>query len=156
VDRTDRLVALGLAFVLSYLAVLAWHGPENNEEAYPVFNWSLFSEIPDRTFTDYSVRFTSIDGRDLLEPVYFEQARTELPRMYQNPGAYRLIQQLGGAIDRGDDAAADGFEAALEERWLEEVDSAEYEVVRRTFDILDRRTCDCFLEETVIEQGEKR
>ncbi|MEZ5139356.1 MAG: hypothetical protein R2702_10535 [Acidimicrobiales bacterium] len=154
-DRTDRLVALGLAFVLSYLAVLAWHGPESTEEAYPVFNWSLFSEIPDRTFSDYSVRLTSVDGRDLPEPVYFEAARAQLPRLYQNPGGYRLIQQLGSAIDRGDDAAAEGFDAALDERWLEEVDVAEYEVVRRTFDILERRSCDCFTEETVIATGEK-
>ena len=44
-------------------------------------------------------------------------------------------------------------EQRLEESYLNRLVAAEYEVVKRRFDFLERRRCDCFLSETVVGNG---
>ena len=75
---TDRLATLGLLFLVGYVGVLLWHGPKQLPEAFPFFNWSLFSEVPDAQETDYSIRFTSVNGEVLDEPVFFEESQAFL------------------------------------------------------------------------------
>lgn len=149
--RTDRLVALGAAFILLYTAVLVVNGPENREEAFPVFSWSLFSKIPEAEITDYSIRFTSVDGVELPTPLYYDEA-TALLTTAQRPEPNQVMQKLGSAVASDKPYAAALAKETLEDRWLEGIDSAEYEIVRRRFDIIERTTCDCFQEETVLRE----
>jgi hypothetical protein len=147
--RTDRLVALGAAFIVLYAAVLVVNGPENREEAFPVFSWSLFSKIPEAELTDYSIRLTSVNGQELPTPLYYDQA-TSLLVTARRPEPNLVMQQLGSAVARDKPYAAALAKETLEDRWLEGIDSAEYEIVRRRFDIIERSRCDCFEEETVL------
>jgi hypothetical protein len=152
--RTDRLVALGATFLLAYVAVLVWNGPESTEEAFPVFNWSLFSEMPDPILTDYSLRFTSANGEVLEEPVFFEEARRLLPTAFQRPDAYLVIQQLGSSIANDQPYRFATTKNVLDDRWLAELASADYEIVRRTFDIRERARCDCYTDVEVLRVSE--
>ena len=46
-----------------------------------------------------------------------------------------------------------GLEATLDDRWLAEVDTTTYELVRRDFDVLERVRCDCFRAVVVLGRG---
>jgi hypothetical protein len=153
--RRDRVVVIGIAFIVGYLGVVAWHGPERGTEAFPVFDWSLFSEIPEPSISDYSIRITTIDGQELATPLFFEEAKRYLPNAYQRSDAYQLIQRLGTAVERSQRGKVRELQAVLDERWLAEVGTAEYEVVRREFDLLERAQCDCYTDVTVLSRGAK-
>jgi hypothetical protein len=150
--HTDRLVAIGAAFLVLYGSVLAWNGPADADEAFPFFNWSLFSEMPDPIATDYSIRFTRVDGEDLAEPVYFEDA-AEFVNTTGSPEAYQTIQRLGSALAGDRILQVAENQDRLELAFLAGLSQADYEVVRRRFDILERRECDCFISETVVAEG---
>lgn len=150
-DPADRLVVVAMAFMTLYLAVVVVNGP-TKPERYPFFSWSLFSKMPAAEVTDYSIRFTRIDGKDLDEPIYFEDANA-LVGTSGVPGAIDTIRNLGKSLvaDRPMQVAVS--EERLETTYLNRLVQADYEIVRRRFDILERRSCDCFLSVTVIGQG---
>jgi hypothetical protein len=150
--HTDRLAVVGVAFVALYGAVLAWHGPARTVEVFPFFNWSLFSTVPERVSTDYSIRFIDVGGDALDPPVYFEEARSFLPTS-ASPGARQVIRELGKAVDEGHPLRLVRNQQILEREYLAALEQADYELVRRRFDIVDRRSCDCFISETVIGTG---
>jgi hypothetical protein len=146
----NRLIAVGAAFMLVYTVVLAQKGTEK-PETFPFTSWSLFSKVPDREGTDYSLRFTSANGAGLAEPVYFEDAEAlRLPT--DAPAAIEVIQQLGRHLagDRQDQVAT--TRALLESKYLTAVDRADYEVVRRRYDRLERYECDCFSQVDVLDR----
>jgi hypothetical protein len=146
-----RIVAATLALMLGYLGVLVVNGPRNATEVLPFFNWSLFSRVPAPDQVHYSVRLLEIDGAALDPPVFFDEASDLLPGA-QAPEANELLQHLGRSLEAGDEAAVADARAALESRFLNGLDSAVYEVVRRRYDIVDRLECDCYLEETSLRE----
>lgn len=149
---TDRLAALGVLFIACYLGVLLWHGPSRSPEVFPFFSWSLFSEVPDAVEVDYSVRFISVNGVTLDEPVFFEESKAFL-RTASAPQAYQVIQQLGRAHDKNQDRRAAESQDLLDSQWLASLTSADYEVVRREFDILERLECDCYSNVVVLSEA---
>jgi hypothetical protein len=144
-----RIVAATVAVMAGYLGVLVVNGPRNADEALPFFNWSLFSRVPAREGTHYSIRLVEVDGSELDEPVYFDEA-SDIVSTSGLPEASTVMQDLGRAMEDGDEAAVDAARERLESRFLAELDSATYEVVRRRFDIVERLDCSCYLEETVL------
>ena len=144
-----RIVAATVAVMAGYLGVLVLNGPHNSDETLPFFNWSLFSRVPEREGTHYSIRLVEADGRPLDPPVYFDEA-DDILTTTQLPEASSVMQALGRAMEDGDDAAVEAARRRIESRFLAELDSATYEVVRRRFDIVDRLDCRCYDEETVL------
>lgn len=142
---------MGLAFIVLYLAVVVANGP-TAPERFPFFSWSLFSKMPDAEISDYSIRFVEVDGRVLDQPLYFEDANA-LVGTSGSPGARDTIRRLGSSLDADRAMEVALSEQRLEETYLNRLVGAEYEVVRRRFDILERRRCDCFESETVIGRG---
>lgn len=149
--HTDRLVILGVAFLVAYVGVLIWNGPVNTKEAFPAFNWSLFSEMPEPQLTDYSIRLTEVDGQKLPEPLYYDEAKGYISTPFR-PEPYLVMQQMGHAIVADQPERFSSAREVLESRWMENLDSAEYEIVQRKFDIIERVGCDCFTEETVLRE----
>lgn len=129
-------------------------------EKFPIFSWSLFSKVPPATGQDYNLRFTEINGTPIDPPLYFPQLKTYF-KAAGAPGAYALARQWGGDIDR-DSPRATQSRTLFEAAYLQDISSARYEVVRRTFDRRERFACeaagrlgsDCFTEETVIGEFE--
>ena len=154
-DRVDRVIAVGVAFVVLYLGVLVVNGPTTTPEAFPFFSWSLFSEIPDPVQTDYTIRFTEVDGRALDPPVDLEDARDFLPTSGR-AATYLTVQALGRASAGGPAPPHRQGAEALEANHLAALDSAQYQVVERRFDILERDRCDCVLDEVVLDRADPR
>lgn len=154
VRRTDRLVWLVLGVLVVYCLMLArtsfafaqYRGPS---EIFPFFHWELFSRVPEPVQQYYGIRFTTLNGVSLDQPVYFEQST--LPAR-SNSSAHVLVQRLGRAVERGDDEAAARYRTILESRYLDLEAGAAYELVDREYDVEERYECDCFISEVVLDQ----
>jgi hypothetical protein len=147
-SRAAVRILVGVLVV--YLAVVAVNGPRNSTEIFPFFNWELFSRVPPAERESYSIRLVAVNGQ-AIEPVYFEKARRYLSTT-AIPDAATLLQRIGLSVARGDDARADSQRRLFESRFLAELHSAQYELVRRRYSVLDRLECDCFTEETVVRR----
>jgi hypothetical protein len=149
----ERLMRVALLALVAYSAVVL---VDVGHERFPIFSWSLFSKVPASTKQDYSVRFTEIDGKPIDPPMYFASLRGTLASA-GSPQAYSLMRQLGSYLDSGR-PRVDLARALFEETYLTDIESAQYEVVFRRFDIKDRFECEragrdgssCYLEERVV------
>lgn len=144
---TKQFLALAACMAL-YVAVLLTGDSRTDSEKFPIFNWHLYSSVASETRTSTGVRFVEVNGLP-VEPFYFEERPGILP-MASSPDAIVLQQRWGNQLLEGDDAGAAETQALFEARFMATLDSARYEVVRRTYHLLDRLTCDCYLEEEVI------
>jgi hypothetical protein len=145
VKRSEWLVRCAVAFVLLYALVAS---QTRTDERFPLFGWSLFSDVPQPRGVDYSVRLLELDGERFDPPVYFEDAGiVNQARVVQ---AVRALRRFGTAA-QGDDPNVTAFHAdRFQEVYLTEYTSGRYELVRRSFDVRDRYECDCFADEEVI------
>lgn len=144
-------------FVLAVLAVytvmmgrtaVAFADFRAPSEILPFFHWELFSRVPEPVQRYYGIRFTSLDGVPLSEPVYFEDSA--LPTR-SNSSAHLVVQRIGQAVREGDDEAAARYRTILESRYLDRAEGATYELVDREYDIEEREECDCYISEVVID-----
>jgi hypothetical protein len=108
----------------------------DRERLFPLASWALFAKVPAQ-ITDFSVRLLEIDGVPLARPRWADSATDRLPGL-ASLDAYRLIQQLGRAVQAGDRNTAERARRALEGIYLRGASPFRYEVVRRSYDPLER------------------
>lgn len=149
VQRLATFTAV-LLLVYSLTVVRTFHGVviENRPtpEVFPFFAWELFSRVPPAEQEAVALRFVEINGEVLDPPVYFEKADTWLSNS-RSPTAYHVIRQLGSALEQSQLMRAAIKRELLESRFMQDVRTAEYEIVKVRFDILERFECDCYIEE---------
>lgn len=150
----SRLLRAAVAFLVLYICVLVVNGPAK-PEFFPFFNWSLFSNVPDPQQEDFGIRFISVDGKPLEPPLYLEKSQS-LGLPSGSPDAYKAIQNWGKAVVKGQILRAANGRDVVEDRYLANLKRADYELVSRRYDILQRYKCDCFLAETVLEKRSLR
>lgn len=140
-------------FQIVVLAVIAMYGMLGNAG-------SLFSgiELPKPKFSSlalarysersgYTLRFLEIDDEMLSAPLYFNDL-AEMLDLDDRPAARRLIGRLGSAQYDGDSVLVESLRAELERTWLSELNSADYELIFRVPNPVERFTMD----ESVAEQ----
>jgi hypothetical protein len=138
-----------VVLLVVYLVVLVANGPRNGDEVFPFFNWELFSRVPEPERTSWSVRLVEVNGEPLPDGVYFEDAGGIVP-LAGSSAAFVTMQRFGQGVEAADPVRVDEARRVLESRYLGHFDAVSYELVRRTYDVLDRVTCDCFTDEVVI------
>lgn len=136
------------ALLLVYGAVIVVRGPASGHELFPVFKWELFSKVPPREQTSYGVRLLEVDGEVLDEPIYFEKA-SHLFRSTRSPDVPTLVRRWSQQVAAGNFEESIRSQMVFEARFLESRD-VRYQLVRRTYDIVERVECGCFLSEEVI------
>ena len=148
---SERVARITLGLLLVYSAIVAVSVPAPiDKEVFPFFRWELFARTPERHRSDYGVRFTEVDGRQLERPVYFEEASGFIPTS-RSPDAQAAIKDLGEATEHHDSEHATRNRDLLESRHLQALTSATYEVVRRTYDVLERVDCiSCYDDDRVV------
>ena len=108
-----------------------------HREVFPVFSWSLFSEIPEHK-VDFGILVTAIDG-NVLEP---PGDLMEMREVYGAGGAtraYHTIQDLGGAAMSRDTGKLDAARRTLESLYMEIPGrTVAYRLILRRFDPLER------------------
>jgi len=144
-----------VAFALLYGLVLLVNGPFNDDAVFPFHRWELFSQVPPRTNQSFSIRLVEVDGAPVDPPVYFDAAGRYVSQP-QSPVASQLMREIGWGFVLGDHKRVLRSQQLLEARFMPNIRTARYQVVRRTFDVLDVRKCDCFLSEEVVGVLEKK
>ncbi len=112
--------------------------PAGSSETYPFFNWSLFSHSSD-SVTDALAIIHSIDGKPLAEPVSFY----DLPEEFAAAGArdarfMKLVDKLAHAINTKDDAQIQSSRDLIEQHFMREASSVEYEIAIARFHPFER------------------
>ena len=144
---TKQFLALA-SCMAAYVAVLVTGDISPDSEKFPIFNWHLYSNVVSEVRTFTGLRFTEVNGSP-VEPFYFEERPGLLP-LANSPDAVVLLQAWGRQVREGDDEAAEASRAVFEARFLTPFASARYELVDRTYHLLDRITCNCYISEDVI------
>jgi len=150
--RTRRLLTLALGSLVAYGAILSVATVvRGSAEIFPFFSWQLFAGVPAPIDQDYGVRLTAADGRAIAPAVYFEDAASYISASH-SISARALIQDLGRNLERKRSPQSARERAILESRYLQDLGSGRYQVVRRRFDVIDRVDCRCFIEEAVVAE----
>lgn len=155
--QAERLARFTAVLLLIYSLIVARgvfyvvHEERTAPEVFPFFVWELFSRVPRAERESYALRFVEVNGDPLDTPVYFEKAGAFLS-MSHSPDAQVVIRQIGEALAAGQPFRMTSNRDILEARFMDRLTSAEYEIVRIRFDVLDRIDCDCFIQETPIAQ----
>lgn len=104
------------------------------DEIFPFFGWSLFSQVPnvDRR---YEVLISAHGSRKIEPPLAYLKADSALVKGNKHIGR-KLIQQLGGALERGESGEAMRLKRLLERNYLRE--NVRYEVVIENYDPLEK------------------
>jgi len=105
-------------------------------EIFPIYSWSLFSRIPNNVH-DFGLRILTVGDVKLNPTLYFQEADQWLPKA-SSITAYVNIQKLGKAILSEDAARVEDIRRVFEPLYLGGVGSVHYEVVRRSYNPLDR------------------
>jgi hypothetical protein len=135
--RLERAVwAVFVAYVLAGLYCQLAMGGGDRKQVFPAASWALFARVP-QEITDYEVRMLELNGERLASGHYAEHTGDRLPAL-ATIDAYRLIQQLGRALQKDDRDAIARARRALEGIYLRGAAPFRYEVVRRTYDPLER------------------
>ena len=140
-------------FQIALLAVIALYGMVGNagslftgfEFPQPKFSSLALARYSERS--GYTLRFLEIDDEMLSTPLYFNELAEQLD-FDDRPAARRLISKLGNAAFAQDSAEVETLRAELEQRWLSELNSADYELIFRVINPVERFT----MEEGVAEQ----
>jgi hypothetical protein len=123
-------------------------------ELYPIFSWELFSVVPAQERIDFGLLITSVNGEQLPEPVYFEDADFLFGKAH-TVDAYGSIQVFAAAIIRDDDAETEEIRTYFESIFLDEAESMSYQIIRRKADLLALWQTGQYDEETVIATFDK-
>ena len=131
-DQKDRL------FQLSLLALLAFYGMVVNianvtgTNLLPQFDIGQFNASRQPNESGYALQFTEIDGELQETPVDFRDAATPLSLLVEEMrGGGDLVTQMGIALYAEDSAEVESLRHEFEDRFLNEVESAEYQVILR-------------------------
>lgn len=119
-----------------------------DRELFPIFSWSLFTNVPNR-INDYGIRIVAIDGQPLDTPFYYEDGKGTFTA-YDSAQAYFNFRDLGRALETGDTENATEIRGYMEALYLEEAGQVSYEVVARSWDAIDRWNGGAYLSEEVI------
>ncbi len=127
--RLHRLTILAAAFLLIQVVVgyAGWFTPRH--EIFPLTSWLLFSLVPDRV-ADYDLVLHGSSAFPQNPARSFNQSGT-LVYAPHSIVSYQLIQQLGEAVEGGDQTRAEYLRQQLEEQF--NVASIRYDLVKQRY-----------------------
>lgn len=124
--------------VCSYVTVAVFTTHVNGGEVFPFFNWSLFSYSANLR-TNYALRLLSINGHSLPSPrLYFDMKETFVHARQRDVNLSKAVRTLVDALLAGDKEEVGRARGLIEQRYMADVSSAEYDIVDLTYDPIQR------------------
>lgn len=134
--KVYRRLQAGIVLALVLYVVIGHGASWRGYEIYPIYDWDLFSLVPQNRVGNFGLRVVNVDGL-VVEPRYFENTVEIFPEA-KSGGANILIQQLGRAVQADDGVQVAQIRAEFEAAYMRGVESAEYEIIFRIFDPVER------------------
>jgi hypothetical protein len=133
-----RYKCLPLLLIGVYLGIVAVARANHSDEIFPFFNWSLFSTVTNEVSISV-IRFDSVNEQPLSPPrLYYDMGDTFAYAKQRDPTVWKTIEALADAIQRSDNETVLRTRKLLEDRHMAEIRSADYEIVRLTYDPVKR------------------
>jgi len=133
----NRIRIILTSVILFYsTCALFLHYYEGRNEVFPFFTWELYARVPNRV-TDYTIRITALNGKELEKPLYFQQSRKYFSKAH-SVSAYFAFKKLGKAIRSGNKKKINYHRKYIEQIYLAGYESLEYDVVSRSYNPLNK------------------
>ena len=145
--KQDNLFRTSLIALIALYAIIGNAAQISGSLGLPQFDFGFINTTPDIEEARYQLKFLTINNEALSQPTYFADAY-EWVESAKSSVAHSLINQIGMALYEGDSSRAERLRFELEDDYFGGFDSAEYEVVFRVFNPVERYT----LETNVAEQ----
>ena len=153
---------LPLFLIGSYLAVVIVarvnnrFDPHFTEEIFPFFNWSLFS-VSSNERTISVIRFDSINEKPLPSPrLYYDMGEIFAYAKQRDSTVWKTVETLASAIQHDDQEMISRARKLIEDRYMAELKSADYAVVRLTYDPIERLRFGTVKDSAVLATYRKR
>jgi hypothetical protein len=135
--KTYRHLKLFIAsFLILYAVLGAFAHFIFRTELYPIFTWCLYCRIPNE-LQDYDLRILTVNGEKLVLAPYFQEA-SQWFQEANSRSAYRSIQKLGLAVEVGDTEMIKEVRRFFEPLYLGRANVVYYEIVKRSFNPMER------------------
>lgn len=134
--RKATKISLALLLLL-YVSIAVSTHLTKQPEIFPFFSWSLFSSVPQPEKTNYGLRLIAVDGKTLQTPLFFEEGEQYFAGA-NSIMAMTTIRRLARAIEAGNAGQIVEYQTFFEEMFLAEASDVAYEVVRRTYNPVER------------------
>ena len=130
------LLKISIPVLLIGYAVAGYYSQYSYEgEMYPFFAWQLFTHVPERIGSEYSIRVLEIQGRKIDAPVPYSAQDGFLSGKNQPTEYWLMFQFLGRAYQEGDEANIAKYRSVLEKCFT--AYPVRYELVLATKDAID-------------------
>lgn len=124
--------------VAGYALVAILMKPPGQIELFPFFNWSLFSTSTDRK-SDTTLLIRSIDGHPIEPPQLFFDMKDEFSAAQRKDSRLiKLVDKWAYALRHDDAETAARLRSVVEDTFMSDVGSVEYDVVRLFYNPLQR------------------
>ena len=124
--------------VVGYLAGLVLLDRGTKAEFFPFFNWSLFPQTTAQR-SDWALLIYSIDGQQLDPPrLYYDLKDTFDAARSGDSTLMKLVRRLGVAVQSGDEHSVIELQSVVEETFMREAQTVEYELVVIHYDPIVR------------------
>lgn len=100
-------------------------------EIFPVFSWSLFSQIPSKNQRQFDIFIHGNNEKSINPPIQFNQAPDFTVKNQKNTAAVNLIQQLGIAYTTNNEEEFIQLQTLFEKNYL--MDKVKYELISETY-----------------------
>jgi hypothetical protein len=142
-------------FVCFYAIVAIEAARVGGREFYPFFNWSLFSYGTAHQ-VDITLRIKAIDGDELEPPRFIYEMKDRLEVAKKQDGMlFKVIDSFYLAIRKGDRDEANRLRAVIENRFLGDAGTMEYDLILIGFDPIERLRSGKIDETHVVESYSK-
>lgn len=134
--RNLRVFVASFFVLYAGLGVLLQTNIWSANEIFPIYSWALFSKIPNER-DDYALRILVVGKERVDPPLHFQAAGEWFPKA-DSISAYYSVQKLGRAISREDAGRIEDMRRFFEPLYFGDAGHVRYEVVKRSFNPLDR------------------
>ncbi len=138
--RYKLIGLLPALLVCVYAGVVFLRGrlDDSRPELFPFFNWSLFSSSGSLRNED-AILVRSINGHTLPSPrLYYDMKETFIHAKLRDVNFAKVVQALGQALHAHNQELAGRMQSLIDQRYMADVHSAEYDVVLLTYDPIRR------------------
>jgi predicted DCC family thiol-disulfide oxidoreductase YuxK len=130
---------VGPLLVAGYVSIVFYTGGlDTRPERFPFFNWSLFSysSVPR---TDVALEMHSVNGQPLPAPrLYYQMTDTFTHARERDVNLWKTEWALVSALRRNDQPTILQMRQIIEQRYMAEASSADYNIVQLTYDPIQR------------------
>jgi len=143
-------------FIAGYIGLANMNPPQYKTEIYPFFNWSLYSHSSAPIVTRIELKVLSIN-EEMIDPPerYFSLKSQFHSASQQDSRLIKLLRNMYTALENNDTKQLAAIRSIVESHFLTEANTADYKLVKLTYDPLDAIVTGDYIDSATLRQFRK-